>query len=122
MTTWQGFRHSEHGGITLVPVGANLDVFTARGWEPVDSPEGVDPTDQAALERSLLQQAEAERAEAVAEARQLTGKALDQAVRDAGISPSGLTADEKRARLAEAAEQEAGQPSAATDNDENEGV
>lgn len=43
----------------------------------------------------------AELEQAVEEAHELKGAALDDALKDAGISHSGLTADEKRAALAD---------------------
>jgi hypothetical protein len=117
MTAWQGLRHSEHGGIHLIPDGVDFAALAGRGWEPVDTPEGVDASDQAALQAALDAQFEAERAEAVEKAETLTGAALAQALKDAGISGTGLTADEKRARLAE----KAGQAGTTDTDNESEG-
>lgn len=114
MTAWKGLRHEEHGGITLVP-DVPLPALEARGWEPIDTPEGVDPTDPVALRAAFDAQAEQERA--AGEAEKLKGKKLDDALDKAGIPKAGLTANEKRAALAE---HQAGLP-AATDN-ENEGA
>jgi hypothetical protein len=116
-------RHPETGGSTLIPDdGDLLRLFEARGWQrsdelPAEAAPFIEAGDMRAVNEVLARQDAIRQAEAAQEAEALKGKALDQALKDAGISASGLTADQKRAALAE---HEAG--TAATTTDENEGA
>ena len=72
---------------------AVLPAFTARGWEPVDI-DGDLARDSVEFDEALA------RLQAEREASDLRGKALDEALENAGLSKAG-TVDEKRARLAQ---------------------
>jgi hypothetical protein len=114
---WAVLVHSETGGVTVTPDDpTNLLVHEVRGWERRALPDWLDPNDP--LAPAVLADRGLEWTEPILDAETvngLKGKALDEALDEAGLPKSG-SADEKRARLAE---HEAAL--AANDTTENEG-
>ncbi len=96
---WAYLVHETTGGTCVVP--DDLSVITAqeaRGWKRHVLPPELDP--DAPNYAGDVPGAPPEVILSEEEALDLKGKALDQALRDAGLSTTG-SADDKRARLAE---------------------
>lgn len=114
MTDWKWLISEINGLPHRVPDDSEVVAFyAARGFEVTDIPGDLD-SDTEEFEAALAAR------QAVQEAEELKGRALDEALDSAGLSKSG-SADEKRQRLAESqAAEVTTQADSATNQEGNE--
>jgi len=94
MTVWKWLTHPDLG-VHRVPDNAGVvESFEGRSWQATDI-DGELASDSEEFADALAAR------QATQDAEELKGKALDQALEEAGLSKSGTVAD-KQARLAEA--------------------
>jgi len=93
MTVWKWLTHPEFGVHRVPDNPGVVESFTQRDWQLTDI-DGELASDSEEFAEALASR------QAVQDAEELKGKALDDALDGAGLSKSG-SADEKRQRLAE---------------------